>query len=248
MAWSTRELAERAGTTVNTIRHYHRLGLLDEPEREENGYKQYQVHHLVSLLRIRRLADLGVPLTQIGAVRADADGAPQLLRELDAELAENIRRLKKARSDIAALLRDDAPADTPVGFEPVAGRMSESDLSIVHIYTRLYDDAALADIRVIAEDTDGVAADLDALTPDAPEDERRPLVDRLARSLARSLREYPWLDDPASHRATRSPLTSETMIEAVLELYNPAQLDVLERAHRAARAQMHRGQGDAPSE
>jgi len=155
MAWSTRELAERAGTTVNTIRHYHRLGLLDEPEREENGYKQYQVHHLVSLLRIRRLADLGVPLTQIGAVRADADGAPQLLRELDAELAENIRRMKKARSDIAALLRDDAPADTPVGFEPVAGRMSESDLSIVHIYTRLYDDAALADIRMIAEDTDG---------------------------------------------------------------------------------------------
>jgi DNA-binding transcriptional MerR regulator len=33
MAWSTRELAELASTTVNTIRHYHRLGLLAEPER-----------------------------------------------------------------------------------------------------------------------------------------------------------------------------------------------------------------------
>ena len=41
MAWSTRELAGLAGTTVNTIRHYHRLGLLDEPERRYNGYKQY---------------------------------------------------------------------------------------------------------------------------------------------------------------------------------------------------------------
>lgn len=27
MAWSTRELAELAGTTMNTIRQYHRLGL-----------------------------------------------------------------------------------------------------------------------------------------------------------------------------------------------------------------------------
>ena len=31
MAWSTRELAELAGTTVNTIRHYHALGLLERP-------------------------------------------------------------------------------------------------------------------------------------------------------------------------------------------------------------------------
>lgn len=40
MAWSTQQLADLAGTTVNTVRHYHRLGLLDEPERQGNGYKQ----------------------------------------------------------------------------------------------------------------------------------------------------------------------------------------------------------------
>ena len=68
MAWSTRELANLVGTTVNTIRHYHRLGLLDVPEREYNGYKQYEVRHLVRLLRIRRLVSLGVPLSQIGEV------------------------------------------------------------------------------------------------------------------------------------------------------------------------------------
>jgi len=31
VAWSTRELAELAGTSVKTVRHYHQLGLLDEP-------------------------------------------------------------------------------------------------------------------------------------------------------------------------------------------------------------------------
>lgn len=235
MAWSTRELAERAGTTVNTIRHYHRLGLLEEPEREYNGYKQYEVHHLVSLLRIRRLADLGVPLSQIREVRAGADSTPQTMRELDAELEESIRRLEKARADIAVILRDEVPADTPAGFESVAGRLSETDTSIVHIYTQLYDEAALADIQKIAEDVEDVAADLDRLPSDADEETRRSLVPRLAKSLARNLIEYPWLNDPATHLSKSGDVTSRTMIEAIHELYNPAQLDVLGRAHEAAR-------------
>ncbi len=109
MAWSTRELAERAGTTVNTIRHYHRTGLLEEPERKHNGYKQYEVHHLVTVLRIRRLADLGVPLSQIRDVGAGADSTPRTLRELDVELEESIKRLERARADIAVILRDDIP-------------------------------------------------------------------------------------------------------------------------------------------
>ncbi|SNT63218.1 DNA-binding transcriptional regulator, MerR family [Asanoa hainanensis] len=93
MAWSTRELAELAGTTVNTIRHYHRLGLLDEPSRRYNGYKQYGVRDLVCLLRIRRLTDLGMPLAQIGEV-ARGDSSPEALRQLDADLATRIEHLR----------------------------------------------------------------------------------------------------------------------------------------------------------
>ncbi|WP_265521157.1 MerR family transcriptional regulator [Oerskovia flava] len=247
MAWSTRELAERAGTTVNTIRHYHRIGLLEEPEREDNGYKQYEVHHLVSLLRIRRLADLGVPLSQIRDVQAGSDDTPQMLRELDAELQESIRRLTKARADVAAILHEEVPPDTPAGFESVAGRMSATDTSVVHIYTQLYDEAALADIQKIAEDTVDVAADLDRLPPDADEETQRPLVARLAKSLARNLLDYPWLNDPAAHLSKSRYVTSETMLEAIHELYNPAQLDVLGRAVQVAREQVEelqeRGEG-----
>lgn len=105
--WSTRQLAEPANTTVNTVRHYHRLGLLNEPERRYNGYKQYEVQQLVSLLRIRRLAELGVPLAQISTAGAGADRTPGVLRNLDAELQRHIERLKKARTDIAASLRAD---------------------------------------------------------------------------------------------------------------------------------------------
>ncbi|MFC7531691.1 MerR family transcriptional regulator [Actinoplanes sp. GCM10030250] len=120
MAWSTRELAELAGTTVNTIRHYHRLGLLDEPERRHNGYKQYGTPELVRLLRIRRLVGLGVPLAWIGEAGADGNLSPEALRQVDAKLVAEIERLVRSRSDIAAILRDGAAADTPAGFESVA--------------------------------------------------------------------------------------------------------------------------------
>jgi DNA-binding transcriptional MerR regulator len=113
MTWSTRELAELAGTTVNTIRHYHRLGLMEEPERRYNGYKQYGVQDLVCLLRIRRLVDLRVPLARIGRPGSATDIDPQVLREVDADLAVEAERLRKVRSDIAVILRDAAPADAP---------------------------------------------------------------------------------------------------------------------------------------
>ncbi|WP_286160418.1 MerR family transcriptional regulator [Streptomyces yunnanensis] len=59
MAWSTREIAELAGTSLRAVRHYHEVGLLDEPVRRANGYKQYGVAHLVRLLRIKPLSTWG---------------------------------------------------------------------------------------------------------------------------------------------------------------------------------------------
>lgn len=46
MAWSTRQVSELAGTSLRAVRHHHEIGLLDEPDRGPNGYKQYGVAHL----------------------------------------------------------------------------------------------------------------------------------------------------------------------------------------------------------
>ena len=108
MPWSTRELAELTGTTVNTIRHYHRLGLLEEPERRHNGYKQYGDRELARLLSIRRLVELGVPLARIGEAGTDGTVPPEILRQVDAGLAADIARLVRARTDIATILRNGA--------------------------------------------------------------------------------------------------------------------------------------------
>ncbi|EXG82342.1 MerR family transcriptional regulator [Cryptosporangium arvum] len=111
MAWSTRELAELAGTTVNAIRHYHRIGLLEEPQRRQNGYKQYGDEQLVRLRRIRLLVELGVPLARIAELGLDEALAPAVLREIDADHSAEVERLQRARCAIAVLLRDEAPSE-----------------------------------------------------------------------------------------------------------------------------------------
>ncbi|GAB2496111.1 DNA-binding transcriptional MerR regulator [Nocardiopsis aegyptia] len=57
------ELAELAGVTVRTLRHYHQIGLLPEPPRWTGGYRRYDAGDLVRLLRITRLTALGVRLS-----------------------------------------------------------------------------------------------------------------------------------------------------------------------------------------
>jgi DNA-binding transcriptional MerR regulator len=249
MPWSTRELAELAGTTVNAVRHYHRVGLLDEPERRSNGYKLYGVGHLVSLLRIRRLADLGVPLSAIGDVSAGVNRTPDALRDLDTELRASIERLTKAREEIAAILREQSPAHMPAGFASVASRLSEADSSMIHIYTQLYDEEAVADVQKMAEaDSDDLGADIDQLPADANEETRRALAERLARTLRQNFIDYPWLTDPVAHLSKSVLVTAETFAEAVAELYNPAQLDVLSRANALAREQLPGGHAANPPE
>ena len=67
------QLAAYAGVTVRAVRHYHQIGLLPEPERDASGYRRYGATAVVSLIKIRTLANAGVPLSQIGQMlEADA--------------------------------------------------------------------------------------------------------------------------------------------------------------------------------
>lgn len=231
MAWSTREIAELAGTTVNTVRHYHRAGLLEEPDRMSNGYKQYQVRHLVRLLQVRRLRDLGVPLHQIEQAGATDDTATAALLAVDADLAASIERLQRARGEIRAIVEGSSATDVPAGFEGVASRLSAPERSLMLIYSQLYDEDAMSDIRRMVEsEVEDASVAFDDLPPDADEGTREDLAGRQAVILAQALEEYPWLTDPTGHLSKGAKVTQETFVESVTALFNPAQLDVLVRA------------------
>lgn len=46
------ELAATVGVTARAVRHYHHQGLLPEPERLTNGYRDYTLRHAVVLARV----------------------------------------------------------------------------------------------------------------------------------------------------------------------------------------------------
>lgn len=119
--WHVRsaELAGLAGVTVRTLRHYHQIGLLAERPRHPNGYRDYTVHDLIRLLRIRRLVALGIPLDRMPRLLDDADAdAGSALDELDAELAAQIDRLTAQRAVIARLRAYGAAPDLPPELAP----------------------------------------------------------------------------------------------------------------------------------
>lgn len=112
------ELARLAGVTVRTLRHYHHVGVLDEPPRGHNSYRRYDVHHLIRVLRIRRLSSLGIPLDRMTPLLDGAGHDDQLLDELDDELAAQIDRLSQQRDLIARLRLHRTSLDLPPELAP----------------------------------------------------------------------------------------------------------------------------------
>jgi DNA-binding transcriptional MerR regulator len=105
------QLAASAGVTVRAVRHYHQIGLLPEPERDASGYRRYGAMAVVSLIKIRTLADAGVPRSQIGQMlEADASTFAEAVRRIDSHLREEIERLKTSRKQIAQLAAGDSLA------------------------------------------------------------------------------------------------------------------------------------------
>ncbi|CAL9579248.1 MerR family transcriptional regulator [Streptomyces sp. Tu 3180] len=100
------ELAAAVGVTTRTVRHYHHLGLLPEPERRANGYRDYTLRHAVVLARIRRLTELGLGLAEVRDVLADDAGKDlvEVLTELDEDLARQEAALRDRRVRLRALL------------------------------------------------------------------------------------------------------------------------------------------------
>lgn len=234
MTWSTRQLAELAGTTLKTVRHYHQIGLLEEPERASNGYKQYEVSHLVRLLRIKRLVDLGVPLAQIATMGQADDDAGEALRIIDAELGESVKRLQMIRAELALIRRHQAPTDLPTGFSGVAADLPDPDRAMLLIYSQVFDPTAMDDVRQMLQDSrnDPVDAELDSLAPDADDQTRQDLAERYAPLLQALTARYPWIEDPGQHAPRGRAFAESILGQAIADLYNPAQLDVLQRSYR----------------
>ena len=98
------QLASYAGTTARAVRHYHRIGLLTEPERDPSGYRTYDAASVVRLIKIRTLAGAGVPLARVHELLdAGPEDFASAVEGIDRKLSEEIQRLEDNRTRIAQL-------------------------------------------------------------------------------------------------------------------------------------------------
>jgi DNA-binding transcriptional MerR regulator len=98
------QLAAYAEVTVRAVRHYHQVGLLPEPERDASGYRRYGATAVVSLIKIRTLANAGVPLSRIGRMlEAGPSDFAEAIEKIDNHLRDEIDRLETSRKQIAQL-------------------------------------------------------------------------------------------------------------------------------------------------
>lgn len=98
------ELASYAGVTVRAVRHYHAKGLLPEPERDHSGYRRYDAGAVIELIKIRALAEAGVPLVRVRELLgADEAEFTVAIAEIDRRLRAEIRERQRRRERIARL-------------------------------------------------------------------------------------------------------------------------------------------------
>ena len=103
------QLAAYAGVTVRAVRHYHAKGLLPEPERDHSGYRRYDAQAVVDLIKIRTLAEAGVPLARVQELlRADEEQFRAAVADIDQRLRREIRERQEHRRRIAQLVAGDS--------------------------------------------------------------------------------------------------------------------------------------------
>ncbi|MFG3342111.1 MerR family transcriptional regulator [Glycomyces sp. NPDC048151] len=93
------ECARRSGFTMDTLRYYERIGLIDEVDRTATGQRRFTDADLEWLGTLKCLRDTGMPVEQMGRF---AD----LVREGDRTIPERIRLLEAHRVAVDASLAD----------------------------------------------------------------------------------------------------------------------------------------------
>jgi MerR family mercuric resistance operon transcriptional regulator len=113
-------LAKRSGVNVETVRYYQRRGLLHEPSKPLEGYRNYSLETVKRVRFIKRAQTLGFTLDEIGGLLGlDERKACLETREVAAQkltlIEEKISDLSRIRKALSRLVRacDASSADEP---------------------------------------------------------------------------------------------------------------------------------------
>lgn len=228
------ELARLAGVSVRTLRHYHQVGLLPEPGRSANGYRVYTASDLVRVLRVRRLADLGMPLSRIDP----AVDIEEELALLDREYVRQIEEFQQRRAAIRALRRHDVRADTPAFAleyitalnerDGVPSQSVETERDAAVLLELFLDSDSTAPLEVLGEAEIERLADVSAALLDLPDDAPDERINDVADALVSAFRRL----HPVFSALPLSRETTQSFENHVDDQLTPVQRNTIRRALR----------------
>lgn len=104
------KLAKQTEVTIETIRHYQRIGLLTEPAKPHGGYRVYSADAITRIRFVKRAQQAGFTLKEI-ATLLSLDGAHcadvrQLAEQKCKQIDQQIRDLTALRQVLGSLVNN----------------------------------------------------------------------------------------------------------------------------------------------
>ena len=130
------ELANHAGLTAKTIRYYESIGLMSEPHRHTNGYRDYGSEAVEHLRFIRDSQAAGLTLAEVGEIvsmkaagESTCGHTRSLLARHVAEVDAHIERLLATRAELTAMAQradalDPASCNDPARCQVIAASVA----------------------------------------------------------------------------------------------------------------------------
>ncbi|MCM1565749.1 MAG: MerR family transcriptional regulator [Dehalobacter sp.] len=104
------DFVKLTGSTLKTIIYYHKIGLLQEPERSQGGYRLYGPEELTRMQLINHLKSLGLDLKRIKEVLGDIHynkTLREVLQSLQIDLLNEKKSLEERIAKIQLLLSEE---------------------------------------------------------------------------------------------------------------------------------------------
>ncbi|MDO6566008.1 MerR family transcriptional regulator [Alteromonas sp. 1_MG-2023] len=104
------KLAKEANVGVETIRFYERKGLLEQPIKPMQGYRQYTEQALSRVLFIKRAQYLGFTLAEISSLlilsASNCEDVQQLAEQKLVVIEDKLRDLLNLKESLVSLVSD----------------------------------------------------------------------------------------------------------------------------------------------
>jgi hypothetical protein len=169
----------------------------------------------------------------VAELGTSGEGRASVFRTVDAELEATVRRLESIRRELAILAQPGASPEVPTSFSGLVQDLRDNDRALLTIYAQLFSDESMEVLRRTLEAHPN--DDLDEAFRDLPEDAddatRQALAEQLAPFIVPGATEHGVTLEPRATTPGQAEAARRAVGHALRALYNPAQVDVLRRAH-----------------